>query len=68
MDVLAAARANGIDLRTSKTGSYKTLCPQCSSSRKKSMDRCLSVRVDETGIVERKNTWGFKTSNFMYPG
>ena len=50
MDVLALARANGIELRTGKAGTYKTLCPQCSHSRKNNLDRCLSVRVDETGI------------------
>ena len=50
MDVLALARAHGIELRTGKAGSYKTLCPQCSHTRKKNHDRCLSVRIDETGI------------------
>lgn len=40
-----------IDIRSSKTtGEVQTTCPQCSHTRKKKTDKCLSVNLD-------KNTW-----------
>jgi twinkle protein len=35
----------GIDLDSRKTGEQKTLCPQCSHTRKHKHDKCLSVNV-----------------------
>ncbi len=37
----------GIEVPADATGNVKTTCPQCSPSRKKSTDPCLSVNVDE---------------------
>ena len=40
-----------IDIRSSKTsGEVQCLCPQCSHTRKKKTDKCLSVNLD-------KNSW-----------
>lgn len=50
MDVIEAARSHGIMLRSAKFGSFKMRCPQCSDTRKNKDDRCLSIRVDETGL------------------
>jgi twinkle protein len=37
----------GIDTRGKATGHTKTLCPQCSHTRKKKLDPCLSVDLDQ---------------------
>ena len=37
---------NGIFLRDT-SGQEKTTCPECSNSRRKSKDKCLSVNIDE---------------------
>lgn len=37
----------GIDIRGATSGNIKIPCPECSSSRKKKNDPCLSVNVDE---------------------
>jgi len=37
----------GIDIHGQRAGQTKTLCPECSASRKKSRDPCLSVNIDE---------------------
>ena len=40
-----------IDIRSSKTtGEVQCTCPQCSHTRKKKTDKCLSVNLD-------KGTW-----------
>jgi twinkle protein len=40
-----------IDIRSSKTsGEIQCLCPECSHTRKKKNDKCLSVNLD-------KQTW-----------
>ena len=38
---------------------FKTLCPQCSHTRKNKSDPCLSVRVDETGVGIRCHNCGW---------
>lgn len=44
-------RDYNIDIRTSKTtGEVQTICPNCSHTRKKKTDKCLSVNLD-------KHTW-----------
>ena len=45
MDFLEQARQQGIGLRDWREGNHKTTCPQCSASRKKKTDPCLSVTV-----------------------
>lgn len=37
---------NGIYIRET-SGQEKTVCPECSNSRRKSKDKCLSVNIDE---------------------
>jgi twinkle protein len=37
----------GIDLRGSTSGEIKTICPNCSHTRKKSTQACLNVNIDE---------------------
>ncbi len=37
----------GIDLKNKKSGSIKTVCPQCSPSRRNKTDLCLSVDIDQ---------------------
>lgn len=38
-----------IDIRSSKTtGEVQTICPQCSHTRKKKTDKCLSVNLDKS--------------------
>lgn len=36
--------------RPSRGGSFMTTCPECSHTRKKKNDRCLSVKVDALGV------------------
>jgi twinkle protein len=41
-------RDYNIDIRTAKTtGQYYTICPQCSHTRKKKTDKCLSINLDK---------------------
>lgn len=42
---------HGIRLRSYSEGSVKTTCPQCSASRKKKTDPCLSVTINEAGAL-----------------
>lgn len=49
MDALQIAARHGIRIHSSR-GSQKTVCPQCSHKRTHKDDRCLSVRIDNTGI------------------
>ena len=37
----------GIKVPTNATGNIKTTCPECSHTRKKSREKCLSVNIDE---------------------
>lgn len=37
----------GIDLKRKTSGTIKTLCPKCSSTRRNKKDLCLSVDIDE---------------------
>lgn len=48
-DVRSALSEHGIRIRDDKTGSHKTTCPNCSSSRRKKADPCLSVTVEADG-------------------
>ena len=38
----------GIDVGVKTTGEAQTTCPQCSSLRKKSSDKCLSINLDKS--------------------
>lgn len=42
---------HGISLRDHSNGNHKTTCPQCSSTRRKKKDPCLSVTVEGGGAV-----------------
>lgn len=48
-DVQTALTEHGIRLRDYRPGSHKTTCPNCSSSRRKKNDPCLSVTIDNDG-------------------
>jgi putative DNA primase/helicase len=39
-------RQHGIKLTDTKPGQHKTVCPQCSTKRKKSSDPCLGVAIE----------------------
>ena len=44
--------AHGIRLRSYEAGDHRTTCPQCSSTRRKKNDPCLSVTIgDDDGAV-----------------
>ena len=45
--MMEAAERLGIDCRGNMSGFFKTTCPQCSASRKKSRDTCLNVDLTE---------------------
>ncbi len=53
-----------ISARHSATGHFTTTCPQCSHLRKKKRDRCLSVSVDDRGVVFRCHHCGWKGGRF----
>jgi hypothetical protein len=67
----------GIQVDESKDGNQKTTCPNCSSRRKKSSDRCLSVNATEgifnchhcewKGSVNSGNENGKSEINTVYP-
>ena len=42
---------HGIALPRYREGSQKTLCPQCSHTRRKKTDPCLSVTIDDKGAT-----------------
>jgi hypothetical protein len=44
-------RELGVSFRGSPRRSFKTVCPKCSHGRKNKSDPCLSVRVDDSGVV-----------------
>ena len=48
MDKLAGY---GIQLRNTKAGDHKTICPQCSHTRRNKKDQCLSVTIEQSGSV-----------------
>jgi twinkle protein len=48
-DARDALGEHGIRLRDGKTGNHKTTCPNCSSSRRKKTDQCLSVTIESDG-------------------
>lgn len=50
-NVSATLQEQGIRLRATTAGSYKTQCPQCSHTRKNRRDPCLSVTIDGDGVV-----------------
>ncbi len=41
----------GIALPSHRPGNHRTLCPQCSHTRRKAQQRCLSVTLTTTGAV-----------------
>ncbi|KQT03192.1 MULTISPECIES: toprim domain-containing protein [unclassified Rhizobium] len=49
VDTRAALAEHNIRLRSESPGSHKTICPSCSSSRRKKNDPCLSVTVEGDG-------------------
>ena len=49
MDKLAE---HGIQLRNTKAGDHKTICPQCSHTRRNKKDQCLSVTIEGDGGAE----------------
>lgn len=40
-----------IRLARSTPGNHKTMCPQCSHTRRHKRDACLSIKIDDQGIV-----------------
>lgn len=48
-DALTALSEQGIRLRNTAPGNHKTTCPNCSSSRRKKSDPCLSVTIETDG-------------------
>lgn len=59
-DVQGALQEHGIRLRDYKLGSHKTICPACSSSRRKKNDPCLSVTIE----VDGRAVWHCHHCNF----
>jgi twinkle protein len=59
-DTFAALAEHHIRLRDAKPGNHKTLCPNCSSSRRKKNDPCLSVTVKTDGSA----VWNCHHCNF----
>lgn len=51
MDNLGYLAKNGIAVRTLRRGNTYTTCPQCSHTRKKKKERCLSVLFDGEGVT-----------------
>jgi twinkle protein len=49
-----------IPLRGGGRGSFKTTCPQCSPTRKNKKDRCLSVKIDNDGVVWKCHHCGWQ--------
>jgi twinkle protein len=48
-DLGAALQKEGIQLRKHDVGDHRTTCPQCSHTRRKKTDPCLSVTIDPDG-------------------
>ena len=59
MDILALARECGINVRSTAHGTYRDVCPKCSQSRKKKFDKCLSIRIDGSGLGWKCFNCGF---------
>lgn len=49
IDTSSALAEHAIRLRDDRPGNHKTVCPNCSSSRRKKTDPCLSVTVESDG-------------------
>lgn len=55
----------GIHLRNYAEGGHKVLCPKCSHTRKNKRDPCLSVTIDEKGVLYCcHNSCGFEGGEF----
>ena len=39
----------GIKINSNNIGNHKTICPQCSHTRRNKKDLCLSVKIDPDG-------------------
>ncbi len=52
--VIDRLRELGINVRD-KLGEQRTTCPQCSHLRRKKLDRCLTVKIDDDGFAA--NCW-----------
>ncbi len=59
MSISETLQENGIRLRNITAGNHKTLCPQCSHTRKNRRDPCLSVTIDGDGVVWNCHHCGF---------
>ena len=51
MSLQHTINALGINLTSYGVGEHQTTCPQCSHTRKKKTDKCLSVKIDDQGFA-----------------
>ena len=51
MSIFDDLERHNIRLRRRTTGNHKITCPECSASRRKKKDPCLSVTVKADGAV-----------------
>lgn len=49
MTIAAALADHGIRLSGYRIGEHRSICPQCSATRRKATDPCLAVKIDEDG-------------------
>src|SRR5260370_32491 len=42
--------AKKIGIQSTAPGDHQTTCPRCSHLRKKKLDKCLSVKIDDDGV------------------
>ncbi len=51
-DAASGLTENGIRLRDYRVGNQKTICPNCSHTRRKKTDQCLSVTIEADGSAK----------------
>jgi hypothetical protein len=55
----------GVKVPSLRQGNQKVTCPACSHSRKDKRDRCLSVKIDYTGVQAFCHHCGFRKGEWF---
>ena len=56
-----------IQTKHTRPGQQKTTCPRCSSGRRNRKEPCLSLKIDEKGVVWDCHHCGWKDARYYEP-
>lgn len=67
MDITSQLVGMNVRLSNYRVGEHTTTCPQCSHTRTKKQDKCLSVKIDEAGFTMFCHHCGWKGGKVESP-